>query len=91
MTIQIAVDATPNPQAMKFTPDLGRPLVEGRSQTYNSPRDAETSPLARSLFTVPGVVSVFITRSFITVRKAEDTSWDAIVPKVEAALQTCFS
>lgn len=76
---------------MKFTPDLGRPLVEGRSQTYNSPREAETSPLARSLFAVPGVVSVFITRSFITVRKAEDTSWGAIVPQVEAALQTCFS
>ena len=40
---------------------------------------------------MPGVVSVFITRSFITVRKAEDASWDAIVPQVEAALQTCFS
>jgi len=91
VSVQIAVDTTPNPHALKFTPDLGRPLVEGRSQSYNSPRDAEASPLAKSLFSVPGVVSVFITRSFITIRKAEDAAWDAVTPQVEAAIRTYFN
>lgn len=91
MSVQISVDITPNPLALKFTPDLGRPLIEGRSQSYNSSKDAETSPLAKSLFAVPGVVSVFVTRSFVTVRKTEDADWDVITPQVEAVLQACFT
>lgn len=89
MPVQVIAQPTPNPLAMKFT--LDRSVVEGRSQSYNSPQEAEGSALAKRLFGVPGVVAVFMVASFVTVRKAPEAEWQGIVPQVEAALQQHFA
>ncbi|MBI4307443.1 MAG: NifU N-terminal domain-containing protein [Chloroflexi bacterium] len=88
MPVQITVEPTPNPLAMKFT--LDRPVVEGRSQSYDSPQAAERSPLAKKLFAVRGVVGVFMAANFITVRKDSDVEWEEIAPRVEAAVKAHF-
>ena len=75
---------TPNPNAMKFTLDVA--LADMVNAT--SPEAASGSPLAEALFAVPGVVGVFATGDFVTVSKAPDASWDAIVPETLQVLAT---
>ena len=88
MPVEVTVQPTPNPDAMKFT--LDRPVVEGRSQSYNSPQEAETSPLAKRLFAVQGVAGLFMTANFVTVRRGPGMEWEEIVRQVEAALKAHF-
>ena len=82
----VRVEATPNPNALKFT--ANRTLWEGRAQTFNSPEQALTSPLARDLLAVPGVKSVFLLRDFVSVSRDPGTPWESIAHRVEAVLRS---
>lgn len=82
---KVTVSGTPNPNAAKFTVD--RTLVEGRGRTYASAQDARGDPLARSLFEIDGVASVFVVDNFVTVTKEADASWDDLAPRVTRAIQ----
>jgi Fe-S cluster biogenesis protein NfuA len=74
--IAVFVEPTPNPNSLKFI--VGREVVAEGSYEFSSPKEAEQSFLARSLFEIPGVEGVFIGRNFVTVRKQPDADWDAI-------------
>ena len=87
--IKIQVMATPNPNSMKFT--LDRPVLDEGHKSYDSPEEAKDSSLAKSLFTVPGVKSVFMLGDFISVGRKEGHEWADIVPKVELAIQMYFT
>lgn len=76
-------EATPNENAIKVTGP--RPFVQG-SKTVRSAEQAE-GDLEEALFAVDGVVQVFFLNDFVTVNKRPDAEWDAILPKVEAALE----
>ena len=83
----VRVQRTPNPNAMKFS--LDRPVVEGNaSRTIGNADAARGDPLAEPLFAINGVASVFMVADFITVIKAPDASWDALVPSIVAVLET---
>jgi hypothetical protein len=79
------VGGTPNPNAAKFTVD--RTLVEGRGRTYANAQEARSDPLARSLFEIDGVASVFVVDNFVTVTKEAEASWDDLAPRVTQAIQ----
>lgn len=81
----VTVGGTPNPNAAKFTVD--RTLVEGRGKTYASAQDAKNDPLARRLFEIRGVASVFVLDNFVTVTKSADASWDDVAPRVTRAIK----
>jgi hypothetical protein len=85
----LRVDATPNPNSLKFTAD--RALWEGRAQTFSDPMQALASPLARELLGVVGVRSVFFLRDFITVTREPSTPWEPIVAQVEEILRRHLS
>ena len=87
--VQVIADPTPNPNSMKFT--LDRTVIEKGGQSFRSPQDAEQSPLARRLFAVQGVQSLFLLNNFITVTREPDQDWDAIVPQVEAAIRDHYA
>ncbi len=87
--IQITAQTTPNPETMKFT--LNRSVTEGRGETYSSAEQAFLSPLARTLFAVPGVGGVFLLKDFVTIRRTAGADWDSIVPAAEAALHAYFA
>lgn len=66
-TVFIVTEQTPNPDALKFVPDV--PLTEGKSRWCTT---ADGSPLAARLFTLDGVRAVFIAPGFLTVTRAPD-------------------
>lgn len=86
---QVSVGGTPNPNAAKFTTD--RTLVEGRGKSYASADAAKDDPLARRLFQIDGVASVFVVDNFVTVTKDPDASWDDLAPKVTRAIKDALA
>ena len=87
--VDVIAEPTPNPNSVKFT--LNRPVSEGKSQSYMNPEQAEASPLAKALFEIPGVKSVFMLNNFITVTRDPEVAWEAIVGEVEAAIKDHYS
>ncbi|TKS85645.1 NFU1 iron-sulfur cluster scaffold -like protein, mitochondrial HIRA-interacting protein 5 [Collichthys lucidus] len=73
--LSIQTQDTPNPQSLKFLP--GKPVLGSGTLDFPSPSSAECSSLARDLFEIEGVKSVFF--DFITVTKTdEDVEWTDI-------------
>lgn len=70
------VDLTPNPQALKFI--LNEKLLEFETRNFASKSEAENDPMAKGIFEIEGVVSVFYMDNFVTVEKGKDVNWGAI-------------
>lgn len=78
--------ATPNPNAMKFTAD--RRVVEGReSKSFYNRDQAAAEPVAAAVFAVDGVDNVFMADDFVTVTKSPAAHWPDLGPRVVAALE----
>ena len=77
------VQQTPNPNAVKFV--LDRPISQGTVSFLNA-EQAETHPIARRLFAIPGVCSVLLLGDFVTVNKTADAAWPGIKKKVRQIL-----
>ncbi|XP_075391647.1 NFU1 iron-sulfur cluster scaffold homolog, mitochondrial isoform X3 [Tenrec ecaudatus] len=86
----IQTQATPNPNSLKFIP--GRPVLETRTMDFPTPASAFRSPLARQLFRIEGVKSVFLGPDFITVTKqSEELDWNLLKPDIYAAVMDFFA
>lgn len=72
------IQETPNPNAVKFI--LREPVSYGTSHSFDAPEKAADDPLAKSLFDVGDVVSVFYMDKMITVEKTDEAEWDEILP-----------
>ncbi|XP_011301855.1 NFU1 iron-sulfur cluster scaffold homolog, mitochondrial [Fopius arisanus] len=87
----IQTQDTPNPNSLKFIP--GVPVLEP-AQTKDFPNATEgyCSPLAKMLFRIEGVKSVFYGPDFITVTKIdEDVDWNLLKPEIFATIMDFFS
>ena len=82
--VQVRVDATPNPDAMKFT--LNKKVAE-QPTTIADAQAADTNPVAKALFALKGVKSLFLLNDFITLSKDASAEWGAIVPEAERILK----
>jgi Fe-S cluster biogenesis protein NfuA len=80
-----SIEETPNPNAVKFI--LKEPVTTGAARSFLSPTLAADDALARSLFDVGGVVSVFYMDRMITVEKAETEDWDDLLPKLAVPIR----
>ncbi|XP_067635161.1 NFU1 iron-sulfur cluster scaffold homolog, mitochondrial-like isoform X2 [Eurosta solidaginis] len=89
-TMFIQTQDTPNPDSVKFLPGLD---VLGKGNTYDFPSvsAASCSPLAKLLFRIDGVRSVFFGGDFITISKEEDADWAVIKPEVFAVIMDFFA
>ncbi|KAM4675576.1 NFU1 iron-sulfur cluster scaffold homolog, mitochondrial [Discoglossus pictus] len=86
----IQTQETPNPNSVKFIP--GRAVLDGRTMDFPTPATAYCSPLARHLFRVEGVKSVFFGPDFITVTKnSEEMDWNLMKPDIYATIMDFFS
>lgn len=72
----IDVELTPNPHALKFL--LNERLLKFETRHYHSKEEAINDPLAKGVFELPGVLSVFYMDKFITVEKSRETQWGQI-------------
>ena len=70
------VDLTPNPQALKFV--LNQKLLQRETRNYKSKEEAANDPLAKGIFEISGVVSLFYMDKFITIEKESTTQWGQI-------------
>lgn len=85
----IQTQDTPNPRSLKFLP--GKPVLGSGTLDFPSPSSAGTSSLARDLFEIEGVKSVFFGPDFITVTKTdEDVEWTDIKRHTLEAIKKFF-
>ncbi|KAG9488896.1 hypothetical protein GDO78_005088, partial [Eleutherodactylus coqui] len=86
----IQTQETPNPNSIKFIP--GRAVLEARTMDFPNRAAAFCSPLARHLFRVEGVKSIFLGPDFITVTKeSEELDWNLMKPDIYATIMDFFS
>jgi Fe-S cluster biogenesis protein NfuA len=79
------IEETPNPNAVKFL--LKEPVTTGAARSFLGASLAKDDALAKSLFEVGGVVSVFYMDRMITVEKAETEDWDDLLPKLAVPIR----
>jgi NFU1 iron-sulfur cluster scaffold homolog, mitochondrial len=82
MTI-IDIQPTPNPNALKFIVDVNFPTG---SHSFMSAKDAEKDLLAKEIFALGKVVSVFYMNNFLTVSKTPDGDWATLKEGIMSAV-----
>ena len=87
--VLIRAQPTPNPNSLLFHVD--RTVTEERMKQFNSADDAAGAPLARALFEIDGVASIFFMPNSITVSKSPGADWNDIAPGAEEAIRNHFS
>lgn len=73
MLVVQGVDVTPNPNALKFI--LSETLLAREQRSFAQKADGENDPLAKGLFELDGVVSVFYMDKFVTLEKTPEKAW----------------
>jgi Fe-S cluster biogenesis protein NfuA len=74
------IEETPNPNAVKFI--LKEPVTNGTARQFDSAEKAEADTLAKALFEVGDVVSVFYMDRMVTVEKRDEGDWDDLLPRL---------
>jgi Fe-S cluster biogenesis protein NfuA len=74
------IEYTPNPDAVKFV--LKEPVAAGFPKAFRDKEVAQHDPLAKGLFDVGHVVSVFMQDKFVTVTKDDGIGWSELLPKL---------
>lgn len=64
--------------------------MESGVKEFKSVKESMTSPLAKRLFSIKGVILVFFGSDFITVQKEASSSWSVLKPDVFAAITDFF-
>ncbi|KAL5018644.1 hypothetical protein ScPMuIL_004366 [Solemya velum] len=87
----IQTQETPNPNSLKFIPGV-QVLEGGGTKDFPSPKNAHNSQLARHLFKIQGIRSVFYGPEYITVTKTdEDVDWQVLKPDIFATIMDFFA
>ena len=76
----IQTELTPNPKTVKFIP--GKEVSPKKSVSYKDILEAENSPLAKKLFLIDGIDSVFLGSDFISITKTDNFEWQVIKPLI---------
>jgi Fe-S cluster biogenesis protein NfuA len=83
------IQETPNPNAVKFI--LREPVTNGVGRQFGSSDEAQTDPLAKSLFDVGNVVSAFYMDNMVTVEKEDAADWDELLPALAVPIRAAES
>jgi Fe-S cluster biogenesis protein NfuA len=76
----IQTELTPNPKTVKFIP--GEEVSPIKSINFMNINEASSSPLAKKLFLVDGVNSIFLGTDFISITKDENVDWQELKPLI---------
>jgi len=89
MGAEVVVETTPNENALKYTV-VGKQVIESGHKTYGSAEEARESPVAKALFEIDGVASVFLMADFITVTKRPEAAWDGIQDQARTIISEAY-
>jgi hypothetical protein len=89
MAIEINIQETPNPNSIKVS--TNQSIFEGPRSTSLKSGDETDHPLAKALLSIEGIDNIFGIKDFVTISKQANTSWDAILPKVEEAFKVVYA
>ncbi len=81
----IAIQPTPNPNALKFI--LEQNVKEKGRTSFKNPKQAQSVPLAFSLFDLRGVDQVHFFQNVITVSKFTFEPWDSLEPAIMTTIE----
>jgi Fe-S cluster biogenesis protein NfuA len=79
------IEYTPNPNAVKFV--LKEAVAAGFPKSFPSAETAEHDELAKALFAVGHVSSVFMQDKFLTVTKTDEKGWPEMLPLLAAPIR----
>ncbi|HEY0405694.1 MAG TPA: NifU family protein [Pyrinomonadaceae bacterium] len=79
------IEETPNPNAVKFI--LKEPVTNGTARQFDSAEKAADDALAKALFEVGDVASVFYMDRMITVEKRDEGDWDDLLPRLAVPIR----
>ena len=85
----IQTEETPNPATLKFIP--GVDVMGTGNAEFNSPDESKNAPLARRLFQIDGVQSVFLGVDFVAVTKIESLEWFSLKPAILAGIMEHYA
>lgn len=96
----IQTENTPNPESIKFIP--GRPVLDGVDEggeagaagffaTRQDRDEVARSPLAKAVFEVDGIKSIYLGPDFLTVTKTAESHWEHIRTPVFAAIMDFYA
>ncbi|OLL24987.1 NifU-like protein [Neolecta irregularis DAH-3] len=87
----VQTEITPNPHALKFVPGTQILPPQSPSVQFLASRETVSSPLARKLFAVDGVRSIFYGPDFITVEKQPESHWAHLKPEIFSVIMEYIS
>jgi Fe-S cluster biogenesis protein NfuA len=79
------IEYTPNPNAVKVI--LKEPVATGFPRSFPNADIAQTDPLARALFEIGNVESVFMLDRWMTITKSDGVGWNELLPKLAALIR----
>jgi len=81
MSVTVTVEPTRNEHSVVFILDKTL-LPPGTGSPFSNAQSAKNHPLARALFEIPGVISIWILGNEVQVTKNGAVSWGAIKAKI---------
>lgn len=87
MEIDIEIDQTPNPKALKFI--LNHQVKAEGKVTFQKAEDC-VQPMEKDLFAIPGVTQVHYFDNVITISQSGDRDWADLVHEIKAVIDTRF-
>lgn len=82
----VEIEPTPNPNAMKFV--LEQPITMGFiTQSFERPEDAEEILLAKEIFAIEHVISVYFADRWITVTQDGEAAWPELLREIAAPIR----
>lgn len=82
----LRIQPTPNPDAFQFI--LNGKVIEAGTKTFDSPDDAGEDPMAKALFDIFGMQSIFIKENFVTITKSNTVGWHTIMEKIGSTIES---
>ncbi len=82
--IEITVQPTPNPNALKFI--MNQDVKKEGKVSFKTPQECKDVPLAAALFDLRGVDQIHFFQNVITISKFSFEDWDSL----ETAVETCI-
>jgi Fe-S cluster biogenesis protein NfuA len=80
MSLDIVIQPTPNPNALKFI--LNQVVKANGKSSYRDASECESNPMAAELFTIRGVDQIHFFQNVITVSKFGYIEWEEVETKI---------